>query len=243
MHYISGQNSSRNSNNVMNDSKAPIFVLQDINTSPTISEHSYLKKSQNSNKQTSENNNQDKVRKNPWKNNFIKVEKFSLKNTNKSKSQTPSKPLTSMPTPKKGKDKSVQPLSSIKAGNSEKLIHNNSSFVRNPQPMNYNKIYQKLKLKTNGINNIMSNSISYGTFKVTRYDNVPSTERRKRNVIDNVFNSLMLSNSNNISPLRKEGYSKNTVNFSGRIIDNSSSNRYAKKPTTSRPKSVNIFNN
>jgi hypothetical protein len=241
MHYISGQNSSRNTNNAMNDSKAPFSVFQDINTSPTVSEHSYLKKSQYSNKQTSENNNSDKTRKTPWRSNFIKVEKYAMKNSIKSKSQTPSKPVSSVATPKKGREKSVQPLSQSRSGNLEKMVNNNGNFLRNPQPMNYNKIYEKLKAKRSTSNNIVSNSVSYGTSKFQRYENNPSTERKKRNIIDNVCNNLMLSNPNNISPYRKDSYAKNKGNYANRIMENS--NKFVKKPTTARPKSVNIFNN
>lgn len=241
MHYISGQNSSRNTNNAMNDSKAPFSVFQDINTSPTVSEHSYLKKSQNSNKQTCENNNYDITKKAPWKNNFIKVEKYALKNSIKSKSQTPSKPISSISTPKKARDRSIQPLAQSKSGNLEKMVNSNGTFLRNPQPMNYNKIYEKLKAKRSTSNNIVSNSVSYGTFKVHRYENVPSTERKKRNIIDNVCNNLMLSNPNNISPYRKDSYARNKGNYANKPLDNS--NKFVKKPTTARPKSVNIFNN
>jgi hypothetical protein len=107
--------------------------------------------------------------------------------------------------------------------------------------MNYNKIYEKLKAKRSSSNNIVSNSVSYGTSKFQRYENNPSTERRKRNIIDNVCNNLLLSNPNNISPYRKDSYAKNKGNYVSRIMENS--NKSMMKATTARPKSVNIFKN
>lgn len=233
MHYISGQNTSRNTNNGINDSKAPFSVLQDINTSPIISENSYLK--QFSNKQTFENI--EKARRSPWKGNFIKVEKYTFKNNTKSKSQNPSKPISSSDTPKKGRDKS-QPQHRIVYP--EKMIYNNvsSSNLRNHQPMNYNKIYQKLKAKsTVSRNNI--NSLSYGSFKIARYDNLNNTERKMRSVIDNVFNSLIVNNVNK-SPFKKDGYIKHAMHKS-RPFEIVNNNTYVKKPTTTRPKSANIL--
>ena len=225
----------------MNDSKAPFSVFQDINTSPSVSEHSYLKKSQYSNKPTFENN-LEKGRRSPWKNNFIKVEKYALKNANKSRSVNPSKPISNIATPKKEREKSVQPLQAIKAVNTDKFLNSNSSWVsKGPQPMNYNKIYQKLKARSGSTNNVVSNSVSYGSFKVAKYENIPSTERKKRNIIDSVFNNLM-NNTNSVSPYRKEGYSKNATMFVNKPFEIPGNFRYVKKPITARSKSVNILN-
>jgi hypothetical protein len=249
MHYICGQNSSRNTNNGINDSKTPFSALQEINTSPTISEHSYMRKSQYSQKATFESN-IEKGRRSPWKTNFIKVEKSAFKNASKAKSQNPSKPVSNIATPKKGRERSIQPQQSqARPSNAaDKILNNNniSIFMKGPQPMNYNKIYQKLKARStsaNNLNNVISNSVSYGSFKVAKYEELPSTERKKRNIIDNVFNSLMNNNTGGLSHFRKDGYSKNAATLSTRPFEISGNNRYAKKPTTARPKSANFLNN
>ena len=239
MHHISGQNSSRNTNNnVMNDSKAPFSMLQDINTSPSINEHSYLRKSQCSNKQTFENI--DKCKRSPWKNNFIKVEKYVIKN-NKSKSQNPSKSISPTSTPRKGREKSQQPLYKIQ--NLDKYVNNNTSNVsnqhsKNPQQMNYNKIYQKLKSKN-------VNSESYGSFKVNN-DKIISSDRKKTNIIDNVFNNIFSNSTNNFnnSPFKKDGYSNKAKNVKFENINHNIrpfevANRYIKKTNSVRPKSAN----
>ena len=226
MLLISGQNTSRNTNNGMNDSKTPFSVLQEINTSPSISENSYLKNY--SNKQTFDNIN--KARRLPWKANSIKVEKNSLKII-KSKSQNPSKVASNSSTPKKSRDRSQQLIRPI---NEKPVTANISNIINKNQPMNYNKIYQKLKAKTTipSRNNI--NSFSYGSFKIARYDNLNNTDRKKRTLIDNVFNSLIVNNVS-ISPI-KDGYSKNAMYR----IKNFETPNSTKKLIT-RPKSANIL--
>ena len=125
----------------MNDSKAPFTMFQDINISSSISEQIYLKKSQCSNKQTFEN--MDKFKRSPWKNNFIKKEKYAIKN-NKSNSLYHSKQNSSISTPRKEGEKSQQQykIQNDKHPNINNLTMVISQNSKNPQQSNYNKIYQ-----------------------------------------------------------------------------------------------------
>lgn len=129
--------SSRNFNNYsQNDSKSPFARLQDINTSPSISEHSYLKKS------TKQSEGFSPLKRN-WKSDFLKFEK--------ARSQT--KPISSLNTPKVNSTRDAVKEKADKVGHINKFTYKNN-LIYSSQPLS-----MSVNIKIGSMNQAKHNSI------------------------------------------------------------------------------------